>query len=375
MSEKLRWSLRDFSVARSASCLLSAAMIVATSVSPVFAAAVHIGSVSAFSVDSPVGTMTAVERAKVMQKNIDNALVASSDKSPNAVSITVVSGQPVLTLGGFYVASADANSAKRLGITKMAVAQRWESGLKKALSDQQGVQNYIAVLTGSGRAAESGTSTSESGSFPFYRSGHVIYVPAGMMLPVSIRTGLSSETARPGDPVEATLTQPILLGETELPAQTLLTGTVTDAAPGSGMSHSGALGLKFTNMQLPDGSSVPITAHISGKLGRYERREGAPDTFRGETTEQKIEDAALRGAIGAGGGALMGTVIGAIAGHGRGAGRGALAGLTIGTALGVADSLLLRKGSNVKLEAGQALNLQLDAPAQISANQTAYDQR
>jgi hypothetical protein len=375
MLQRSRWGLRHRSRTQRMFCFLSAAVFACASVSPALAAAVHIGSVSAFSVDSAVGGMTAAERAKVMQKNIDNALVASTDKSPNAVSITVVSGQPVLTLGGFYVASADANTAKRLGITKMAVAQRWETGLKKALSDQQGVQNYIAMLTGSGRGAQPGTTTSQSGSFPFYKSGHLIYVPAGMMLPVSVRNGISSETARPGDPVEATLTQPIVLGDTELPAQTILTGTITDAAPGTGMSHSGALGLKFTNMQLPDGSSVPITAHIAGKLGNYERREGAVDTFRGETTEQKIEQAALRGAIGAGGGALMGTVIGAIAGRGSGAGRGALAGLTIGTALGVADSLLLRKGSNVRLEAGQPLNLQLDAPAQISASQTAYEQR
>jgi hypothetical protein len=341
---------------------------------PAFAEVVRIGDVDAFSVSSAVGGLNATERAKIMQKNVDNALVASADKTPNAVSITVVSGQPVLTLGGFYVASADANTAKRLGITKMAVAQRWQAGLKKALSNGQEVQSYIAMLTGSGRAAEPGTTTTESGSFPFYKSGRVIYVPAGMVLPVIIRTGLSSESARAGDPVQATLAQPVIMGDCQLPPQTVLTGVVTDSAPGTGLSHSGALGLKFSSMQLPDGSSAPISAHIVGRLGKYERREGAVDTFRGETTDQKIEDAALRGAIGAGGGAIMGTVIGAIAGHGRGAGRGALAGLTIGGALGVADSLLLRKGANVRLDSGQALNLQLDAPAQISGMQSAYDE-
>lgn len=346
---------------------LLALFLVGNSILPVFAAAVKVGDKSAFTVDSPVGSMTAIQRAKVMQKNIDNALVASSDKSPNAVSITVVNGQPVLTLGGFYVASADANSAKRLGVTKMAVAQKWQAGLKQALSNSASVQAYITNLTGGGLGPQAGMMTTQSGSFPFYKSGKLVYVPAGMMLPVLIRTPLTSETARPGDQIEASLAQPVALGDSELPMQTILTGVVTESAPGTGMSHSGALGLKFTNMQLPGSDPTPISAHIVGRLGKYEQREGAVDTFRGETTDHKIEDAVIRGGLGVGAGAIAGTVIGAIAGGGRGAGRGAVTGLSIGAALGVADSLMLRKGSNVQVASGQALNLQLDAPAQIEA--------
>ena len=198
--------------------------VISNSTLPSFAALVKIGDSTAFSVDSPVGSMTPVQRAKAMQKNVDNALVASSDKSPNAVAITDVNGQPVLTLGGFYVASADANSAKKLGITKMAVAQRWQTGLKKALSNNTSVQAYITNLTGGGNAPKAGMMSSPSGSFPFYKSGKLVYVPAGMMLPVLIRTPLSSETARPGDQIEASLAQPIALGDCELPAQTILTG-------------------------------------------------------------------------------------------------------------------------------------------------------
>jgi hypothetical protein len=351
---------------------LVALFMVGNSILPGFAALVKIGDHNAFSVDSPVGSMTPVLRAKVMQKNVDNALVASSDKSPNAVSITVVNGQPVLTLGGFYVASADANSAKKLGITKMAVAQRWQSGLKQALSNSASVQAYIGNLTGGGHGPQAGMMTTQSGSFPFYKSGKLVFVPAGMMLPVLIRTPLSSDTARPGDQIEATLAQPVALGDSELPMQTILTGVVTEAAPGTGMSHSGALGLKFNTMQLPNSDPTPISAHIVGRLGNYEPREGAVDTFRGENTNHKIEDAVVRGGLGVGAGAIAGTVLGAIAGGGRGAGRGAIAGLSIGGALGVADSLMLRKGSNVKVQSGQALNLQLDAPAQIEAAQASY---
>jgi hypothetical protein len=351
---------------------LVALAVIGNSALPGFAALVKIGDSTAFSVDSPVGSMTPVQRAKVMQKNVDNALVASSDKSPNAVAITDVNGQPVLTLGGFYVGSADANTAKKLGITKMAVAQRWQTGLKKALSNNASVQTYISNLMGGGHGPQAGMMSTQSGSFPFYKSGKLVYVPAGMMLPVLIRTPLSSETARPGDQIEASLAQPVALGDSELPAQTILTGVVTEAAAGTGMSHSGALGLKFTTMQLPNSDPTPISAHIVGRLGHYEQREGAVDTFRGENTNHKIEDAVVRGGLGVGAGAIAGTVIGAIAGGGRGAGRGAIAGLSLGGALGVADSLMIRRGSNVNVQSGQALNLQLDAPAQIEAAPASY---
>jgi hypothetical protein len=63
---------------------------------------------------------------------------------------------------------------------------------------------------------------------------------------------------------------------------------------------------------------------------------------------------------------VLGTAIGAIAGRGRGAGRGAVAGTAIGGALGVAESLLWRKGGDVKMAQGQTLNLQLDAPASLA---------
>jgi hypothetical protein len=103
-------------------------------------------------------------------------------------------------------------------------------------------------------------------------------------------------------------------------------------------------------------------------LEKYTEEGANSDNFKGEGTRVKVEDAALRGAIGAGAGALLGTTIGAIASRGYGTGRGAVAGVALGGALGVADSLLLRKGRDVNVGSGQALKLQLDAPASISLN-------
>ncbi len=335
---------------------------------PALADPVNVAGKQAFDVQLGVGKTSAKQRASMIEKNIDNALVASTNRSPNSVAIIYVNKQPILTLGGFYVASIDDTTAKRLGLTSGSLANRWASGLKTALSDRVAVNRYVYQLTGSANVGQAGTTTTQSGSYPYYRRGAVIYVPAGMTLPVVLNNSISSEFAKSGDPVQATLAQPINLGDRQIPAHSLLLGQVTESVPGARASHSGQLGLKFNSLQTPDGSNTPITAHIIGGLAKYEEVGGsASDQFHGETTGHKIEDAAVRGAIGAGSGALVGTVIGAIASHGYGTGRGALAGVTIGSALGVADSLLLRKGSNVTVQSGQALTLQLDAPAQITA--------
>jgi hypothetical protein len=80
----------------------------------------------------------------------------------------------------------------------------------------------------------------------------------------------------------------------------------------------------------------------------------------------KVGSVAFRGLIGAGGGAALGTAVGAIAGGGYGAGRGAWSGTAIGGGLGVADSLLLRKGAEVKIPSGTSLQIALDAPVSVS---------
>lgn len=350
-----------------------ASQIVSASVLPALAdASVRIGSTPAFSVPLGGGGMTASQRAGAMQKNIDNALVATTDRSPNAVKVSFVNGAPVITLGGFYVGTADAASAKRYGTTTAGLANKWAAGLKASLRNQSSVDSYISRLTGSGNpsVAQAGTTTTSSGSYPYYRQGRVAYIPAGMMMPVTLSTSISSESSRVGDKIEASLAQPINLGDTEIPAGTMLIGTVTDAVPGRRMSHSGNLGLKFTKLRTPDGVETPITAHIVGGVGKFSTlAAGAQsDDFRGESTKQKVEKAAIHGAIGAGSGALLGLAIGAIAGHGRGAGRGAIAGTAIGAGLGVAESLMLRKGTNVSVGSGDTFNLQLDAPASVATN-------
>ena len=308
------------------------------------------------------------QRSSAIQKNIDNALVASSNKGPSSVGIVVVKGQPVITLGGFYICTVDQASARAAKTTPILLAQKWATGLKLSLQNQTKVDNYLTKLTNQ-ITAQPGTTTTQVGSYPYYRQGKAIYIPRGMTFPVTLRNGLSSENAKAGDIVEATIAEDVNLGETSIPQNSTVFGQITDAKAGSRMAHAGVLGLKFTRIRTPDGAETPIQAHISGGLSKYGEVGGSDsDVYKGEGTRQKVKRAALHGAIGAGAGALVGTTIGAIASHGYGTGRGALAGTVLGGALGVAESLLLHKGADVKVNSGEVLKLQLDAPATIASN-------
>jgi hypothetical protein len=496
---------------------------------------VTIGGTPVFAVGETSAGAGDVSVLKI-QHNIDNSLIASSDRSPSAVKISYVNGLPVISLGGYYIVTIDSNTAKNAGCSPSLLAAKWSNALRAALENKESIDAYVAQLSGKNPAitktanaalpangssdtASSGIAPSIAGlsaplppviapsivspsaheslseaspalsgdmapiaamplhsamppiasmanpasskdlpsiasmpapassnemppiastpnttsaapsigtmSSPLVSSaspandseriaempttapdlksisdsdskpplgwqamprrtpsnsnatvasptqamyqGHASYVPAGMIIPVRLATSISSSAARPGDVIMANTTAPIDLGSGILPADSLLIGTVTESSPGSRLAHSGSLSLKFTSLRTPNGIETPISAHISGSIGKYEDK-GNNDTFYGETGFSKVKDSLLATVIGAGAGSALGLAVGSIAGGSRGLGAGAWSGAAIGGAAGLAESLLLRKGHEINLQQGEQLNLQLDAAANLAMN-------
>lgn len=359
---------------------------------------------------SGAGGMTADKRAEAIQQNLDNALVAAKDRTPASVKITYVKGTPVVTLGGYQVVTVDSASAKSAGTTPTLLATRWADSIRAALRDQSSVQAYVSQLSGeydsSAPTAYNAPASQPNPSFntrpygqpnqqqaygqqpygqppygqPLYsqqpygqqpygssmvRQGRITYAPAGLVLPISLSSGISTQVAKAGDVVQATISQTVMLGDSMIPAGSVVLGTVTDASAGKMLGRSASLGIKFNRLRTPDGTETPISAHLVGGIGKY--AGGAQeDTVKGETWKGKVVQAGVRGAIGAGTGAALGTAVGAIAGGGRGVGKGAWSGTAIGAGVGVAQSLILRKGSDVNVAAGTAMQIQLDAPVSIA---------
>jgi hypothetical protein len=198
-----------------------------------------------------------------------------------------------------------------------------------------------------------------------YRQGHVVYAPAGQIIPITLKMSIDTEAAKAGDIIQGSLSQNINLGESTIPAGTIATGQVESAKKGGRFTKSGELQITFTQLQLPDGSQIPISGHIVGGIGKYKAGK-QPGEVEGENWKNKVGSVAFRGLLGAGGGAALGTAVGAIAGGGYGAGMGAWSGAAIGGGLGAADSLILRKGQNVIVPSGTNVQLQLDQPINIS---------
>lgn len=325
------------------------------------------------------GGMSGDIRASKIQQNLDNALVATKDSGDKTVGVTYVNGLPVVTLGGYHVATVDGASARLAGTTPAVLAQRWANALRGALGDSSSVNAYISQLTGvsdSAPAPATAYNAPQTSTFstqpayqpeiPAYRQARVVYAPAGLMIPATLDTAIATSVAKAGDMIQAKVSQAIILGDSQIPVGTTLIGQVTDSKAGKFLGRTGALDITFNRLRTPDGQEAPISATIVGEIGKYDNVEDG--AIKGETWKGKVVQAGVRGAVGAGTGAALGTAIGAIAGGGRGAGRGAWSGTAIGAGLGVAQSLIARKGSDVVIPSGTAIELKLDSPLQLAGS-------
>lgn len=192
----------------------------------------------------------------------------------------------------------------------------------------------------------------------------VTTIPSGLILPISLDTSISTSAARPGDYIQAHISQNISLGgPAYLPGGTVVTGTVTDSKPGRWAERSGSLTVSFTQLRLPTGLIIPISAHLVGGIANYKNHGN--DTFRGEGIGTKLLNLGLRTSASAGMGAVLGMGIGAISDGGRGLGSGCWSGMAMGAGVGALESLVWRRGRDVLVHAGTHMQLQLEDPVEI----------
>ncbi len=176
-------------------------------------------------------------------------------------------------------------------------------------------------------------------------------VPASTQFSAELDSTLSSTATHPGDTFTATLSQPLLSqrGDTLIPAGAKLSGTVQEAESGkifASMRGKGKLSLRFQEIQLLDGTRLPIQATLLG-IGKNAKGAKADDegnitgTANGKNTVKDI-------GIGAGAGTLAGLIMG----H-------AMKGMAIGAIAG-GGYVLANAGKDVELPANTELKVRLD---------------
>ena len=182
-----------------------------------------------------------------------------------------------------------------------------------------------------------------------------VTLPPGIVLRVRNDISISTENNLRGDPVQATVVEPVLFASQEVvPIGTTLTGKLREVKKPGRLRGRGQLRLVFQRLELPTGEVYSLRAvvlevdDVNGELEVIS--EGA---LRGASSRRK--DAT---AVGAGAG--TGAVIGGIA-----AGpAGAIIGAGIGGGVMLGDRLV-RRGRHAYLDAGTELLVELTHPVQL----------
>jgi len=168
-----------------------------------------------------------------------------------------------------------------------------------------------------------------------YRRSLGTAVPEGMDLRIRLDEGISSETARPEDRVEASLAQSVRVdGRVAIPAGARVVGVVRGVERAHRPSQGGRLDLVFDRIYRNDGSQLDIRAHVVSLEGDL---------------DEKGEHAGI--------GAVIGGVLGAIVGGKKGA--------VVGAIVGGTGSVVARSGDDLDLPAGTILTLRLDRPLDL----------
>lgn len=180
-------------------------------------------------------------------------------------------------------------------------------------------------------------------------------VPSGTRIPLTLKQGVNTKSARPGDPVYAQTAFPIVQNnQIVIPAGTFVQGQIERVVRPGRVKGRAELQMSFTSMIFPNGYTVMLPGAVQNTPGSNDNTvKGKEGTIQGPGSKGK--DAGTI-ATTAGTGAL----IGAIASGGEGAAVGAGAGGALGLA-----TVLLTRGPEVSLGPGASVEMVLESNIEL----------
>jgi type IV secretion system protein VirB10 len=187
-----------------------------------------------------------------------------------------------------------------------------------------------------------------------------VTIPAGTKIPLTLKQGINSKNARPGDPVYAQTAFPVTQNNRiVIPAGTFVQGEVRRVVRPGRVKGRAQLQLSFTSMIFPNGYTIVLPGAVQNTPGSSSNTvKGKEGTIHGPGSKGK--DAGTI-AEGAGTGAL----IGALASGGKGAAIGAGAGGVLGLA-----TVLLTRGPEVQLGTGDSVEMVLESRIELKLANT-----
>ena len=184
-----------------------------------------------------------------------------------------------------------------------------------------------------------------------------VVVPAETTIPLILLSTINTRSAYVGQAIYCESIFPITQhNRIVIPKGTSIRGTLTQVVRPGRVKGRAQIGLRFDELVLPNGTTLPLRATLSGFGGRrkedFNSKEGkiTGQSSKGEDAGKVVSTTVT--------GAEIGSIAG-VAGHNVGAGLG------IGSAAGAAGGLvwvLASRGKDAVLPHGTSLELQLTAP-------------
>ncbi len=167
-------------------------------------------------------------------------------------------------------------------------------------------------------------------------------VPAGTVLDVEFTESLASNSSTPGESFRVRVARDIVEdGEVVIPAGSEILGEVTEAVPTRRVGGQAKLSLRFTDLVLPSGVTLPIDASFV--------QQGRSETGKDAAT--------------IGGGAAAGAILGRVLGKGNRS-KGSVIGAIIGAAAGTVIASRT-PGEEVVFPRGTVVSLRLDEGVEV----------
>ncbi|HUI83058.1 MAG TPA: hypothetical protein VL240_02490 [Candidatus Binatia bacterium] len=183
----------------------------------------------------------------------------------------------------------------------------------------------------------------------------LITVPAGTKIPLTLKQGVTSKNARPGDPVYAQTAFPITQhDQIAIPAGTFVQGEVRRVVRPGRVKGRAELQVSFTSMIFPNGYTILLPGAVQGTPGSQDASvKGKEGTIEGNGGKGKDVGTVVASTI-------PGAGIGAIAGEGKGAAIGAASGGVLGVA-----TVLLTRGPEIQLATGDSIEMVLESNIEL----------
>ena len=197
-----------------------------------------------------------------------------------------------------------------------------------------------------------------------------VEVPAGTKVLLTLRSGVNTKTAQPGDGVYLSSTFPVVSGgHVVIPAGVYVQGVIDNVVRPGRVKGRAQVTMHFTTLIFPNGSVVSIPGAVDslpGSDGPRVKKDGEGTIEQPGSKGKDAGTIATTAATGAG----LGGIIGAADGHpGEGVGYGAAAG-----AVGGILYTLFTRGNDVVLPEGDTIEMVFQRPLTLQeANLTGLE--